>query len=125
MPDFNDYRLSKWRRLLIIREARTITLPGNQGTARVAYCPMCNTDMPVWRLQAHHIRPKSLHPHLAYDLDNGICLCLSCHMGIVHGGNSFRDLSEVGQWEFFVPSFDRYVDLAKNRRFNEANQSKI
>lgn len=30
-------------------------------------------------LHAHHIKPKSSHPELIYDLSNGIALCYRCH----------------------------------------------
>jgi hypothetical protein len=86
---------------------------------------MCNISMPTSKLQAHHIRPKSLYPEKAYLLDNGICLCILCHMHLVHGGNSFIDVVTVHQWRFFVPSFDRYVELSKNRRYNEKWQVRL
>jgi len=30
-------------------------------------------------LESHHTNPKSEYPELAYDLENGECLCLTCH----------------------------------------------
>lgn len=30
-------------------------------------------------LNSHHIKPKSEHPDLAYDVENGETLCISCH----------------------------------------------
>ncbi len=30
-------------------------------------------------MTAHHIYPKSLHFTLAYEVSNGVCLCLTCH----------------------------------------------
>lgn len=92
---------------------------------RRAFCVMCRTDYPTYRLQAHHVRPKSLYPNLAYSLANGVSLCLGCHMQIVHAGNSFVDIETVANWRFFVPAFDRHVRLAVNQRFNEANQERI
>jgi len=124
MSDFNEYRLTRWRRLLLLREVRDV-VAADGSVRRMSFCPMCSTTFPTYRLQAHHIRPKSVYPDRAYELANGICLCLRCHMGIVHGGNSFRDLSDVQQWRFFVPAFDRYVELAAVRRFNESNQYRL
>jgi hypothetical protein len=44
-------------------------------------CEMCgSTD----DLQAHHERPVKTHPHLQADLDNGICLCATCHKKYGH-----------------------------------------
>jgi HNH endonuclease len=124
MADLSQYKLTRWRRLLLLREVRDVTTPDG-STRRMSFCPMCGLTMPTYRLQAHHVRPKSRYPQLAYHLDNGICLCIGCHMHIVHAGNSFRDLAELHHWRFFVPSFDRYTDLAHVRHFNERNQPRL
>lgn len=103
MSEPTEYELSKWSRLIRLRE---------EGK-----CAMCQGGFSIWRLQAHHIRPKSLYPDLALLPENGIALCVGCHMHIVHGGNSFVDVTpEGGRWRFFVPAFDRYVGLADTRR---------
>ena len=129
MSEISEYRLTKWRRLLMVRDAIVIdtieTSAGVLKPVRSSWCPMCNTAYPGWRLQAHHIRPKSLYPDLALNLDNGIMLCLGCHMAITHSGNSFKDVEEIGQWKFFRPAFDRYVNLSSQRHFNEENQDRI
>ena len=41
-------------------------------------CLRCGTDRFV---EAHHIAPKSTHPELRFDLQNGIALCSTCHDG--------------------------------------------
>ena len=41
-------------------------------------CAICSS---VNNLHAHHIAPKAKHPELKYDLNNGIALCHTCHMG--------------------------------------------
>ena len=119
--EFSATKLTKWRRLLILREIRI-----NEYGYRTSFCPLCGNDFSPWALQAHHIRPKSLYPELAYELRNGIMLCLSCHMGLIHRNSSFNDMvKKVYHWKFFVPSFDRYVNAARQRRFNEANQHRV
>lgn len=39
-------------------------------------CLHCGTDQD---LHAHHKKPKSTHPELALDPDNGMTLCYRCH----------------------------------------------
>lgn len=74
-------------------------------------CVMCGGVFPVVSLQAHHIKPKSLYPMEALVLANGVILCVSCHMGVVHRGNSFKDITDPNAgWRFFKPSFERYVE---------------
>ena len=40
-------------------------------------CRNCGTSS--GRLEAHHIKPLAEYPELAFDLDNGIPLCVHCH----------------------------------------------
>ena len=125
MEKISEYRLTKWRRLLLLRDCAT-TGECNGKPVRSPWCAMCNTSHYGWRLQAHHIRPKSEYPELALELSNGIMLCLRCHMAITHGGNSFKDMQGgIAQWKFMRPAFDRYVGLKKARKFNEQNQHRI
>ena len=116
--EFNAYMLRKWRARILVRDC--IQLNG----VRHACCILCNNIFAVYKLQIHHIYPKSRYPSRAYDLYNGVCLCLACHMMTVHGGNSFEDVyKRKDHWRFFVPSFRRYVELSKVRQFNDEHQS--
>lgn len=123
MSELNTYWLTRWRRLLILRECRLVDF--GEASHRVSFCPLCDQATPTYRLEAHHIRPKATHPQLAYDLSNGICLCVLCHRHITHAGNTFRDIASGHHWRFLVPAFDRYVELAANRRYNQANQARV
>ena len=99
---------STWSRKIRIRDSR-----GGRGR-----CVICGGHFPIWRLQAHHIRPKALYPELATSMANGVSLCAGCHMGPVHSQNAVMDIKnsdvEAG-WRMFVPMFDRWVGLAVNR----------
>ena len=44
--------------------------------ARDKACRDCGAASP---LHAHHIKPRSMFPALAYDMANGVALCPSCH----------------------------------------------
>jgi len=41
-------------------------------------CARCGSSE---KIHAHHIAPKSKHPELKFDLNNGIALCQKCHTG--------------------------------------------
>ena len=113
--NFNEYQLSKWRRLALVRDGRIAGV--DQG-----YCCMCIETKETSEIEMHHIYPKSLHPEKAYLLDNAISLCLMCHQGIVHSERNNKDL---GNWRFFVPAFRYYQRLAAVRDFNIENQSRL
>jgi len=118
------YRLIKWRRCLVIRDARYI----RPGGDKLSTCVLCGPDTfhrPA-SMQAHHIKPKSLFPELALDLDNGVMLCTAHHLGIVHNNNSFQDIMSndiYAGWTNFVSMFKRWNDLSINKKFNEKNQA--
>lgn len=42
-------------------------------------CQLCGLFDKIW-LQAHHIKSKSKFPELMFNLNNGITLCLECHL---------------------------------------------
>lgn len=69
-PEFSSYYLSKWSRMVRIRDKCT--------------CQLCLNVFPSIELQAHHIFPKHKYPNLAYMLWNGISLCADCHLRVVH-----------------------------------------
>lgn len=82
---------------------------------------MCNRKINVWRLESHHIRPKSIFPELAYDLSNGIALCSVCHRFVVHGDNDL----EGGNWAKFVIMFSVPMRTNKFKKFHEENQPRV
>lgn len=109
-----DTELSRWSKLVRLRDG--------------GKCIVCGGKFDIWRLHAHHIRPKSLYPYLALRLSNGVAVCAGCHMGPVHRQNTYIDImvdsNECG-WRMFSPMFYRYVNLSEQRKFNSKNQSRI
>jgi len=47
------------------------------------FCERCETEKD---LQVHHEKPQKTHPGMALDPDNGIILCIECHMYKTHIG---------------------------------------
>jgi len=79
-------------------------------------------------LQAHHIYPKALYPDLALNLDNGIILCCSHHLGIVHNHNSSVDIKDYdweSGWKSWVVTFNRWNTMKDNFEFNRDNQHRL
>ncbi len=81
-------------------------------------CQVCGSeDSP----QAHHIKPKSTNPLMAYDLDNGITVCRDCHMRKFHVGNcSTKSLAErackvKATRKKFIPLRQTYRWYVKNQ----------
>jgi len=62
-------------------------------------CEICgSTD----NLHAHHVEPKSTNPAMAYDIENGMCLCSDCHHKRGHAGDcSPTRLGEIACRESF------------------------
>jgi len=83
---------------------------------------MCNVSPELDRLEVHHCYPKALFPERAYQLANGVTLCLRCHRGVVHAENTFDDR---GNWRRFLPAWRRLARLAGNRDFNTNQQGRI
>lgn len=115
----SDHMLTKWRRLLLLRDCELF------GDRRVPVCVMCRRPHYVSALQAHHIYPKSLYPDIALQLQNGVMLCLGCHQAVVHASDSFRDIETIHNWKRFVPMFNRWTGLAVNKRFETENQGRL
>lgn len=123
-----DYELTKWRRLLLLRDSREI-LPGGP---RLGVCAVCG-DQVYYRLpqlQAHHIYPKSLYPERALDLDNGVMVCAGHHQGVVHNHNADTDVTEperglMAGWRHYVDHFQRWNSLAAAARFNTTHQPRL
>lgn len=55
----------------------------------------CQTCGAKTNLEAHHIKQVIFHPHLIYDIDNGVTLCHDCHREIPVLRRS--DLEEVNE----------------------------
>ena len=96
----SDYWLSRWSTLVRMRDGYV--------------CYVCSNSYPSRQCQAHHVYPKSLYPHLAFHLDNGICVCVNCHMPVVH--------SSEDSWLKFTDFFKRPLRYVANVRFNEEHQ---
>ena len=81
-------------------------------------CYMCEEAADERRLMhAHHIRPKAEFPELAYNLDNGVCLCARCHIEVVH--------TSVSCPKKMYALFHRYVGYSKVTAFNDAYQARL
>ena len=83
---------------------------------------MCNVTPGLGRVETHHGYPKAIFPELAYQLSNGVTLCLRCHRGVVHAENTFDD---GGNWKRFLPMWRRLRLLVDNREFNTREQHRI
>jgi len=66
-----NIRFKKWREEVFERDDWTCQDCGERGC----------------ELHPHHILPLAEHPEFAYDIDNGITLCVPCHRKI-HGYKS-------------------------------------
>lgn len=75
----------------------------------------------VGTVEVHHIYPKSLYTEKAYDLDNGVSLCKSCHIISVHASSTF----DLSNWKTFVPLFRYMMRLSRFKNFNEKYQERI
>lgn len=107
MSKLDPYLLRKWSRFIKVRD---------EGV-----CQMCAVQPGAGRVESHHIMPKALYPHLAFDLANGVCLCVRCHKGVVHA----EKMRDEGNWIKFVPMFAMLMNTERVQDFNERRQSRI
>lgn len=119
VSELSRYKLTKWRRLLLLRDCEVF------GDKRIPVCVMCRRPHYTSALQAHHIWPKSVFPGQAYDITNGVILCLGCHQGVVHASNSFRDIAELENWRRFVPMFEAYATTGQRVEFAIGHQYRL
>ena len=65
-------------------------------------CEFCSSKIVV---QAHHLQDKQNHPDLAYEVTNGICLCVVCHKSFhywhrrLYGINSACTAEHLYEWQ--------------------------
>lgn len=66
-------------------------------------CRICHAKKSDSRLDAHHIYSKSKYPQFAYDIENGITLCYSCHLRVTHKEDNFisQFASMNRDWEIY------------------------
>lgn len=81
--------VSKWARMVK-------DIAGNK-------CVICGSTK---KLESHHVMPKSLHPELANDLNNGLCLCHQCHF-FYHGGSYTNDKGPSYYYKNYYSRVDR------------------
>ena len=126
-----EYQLTKWRRLLTVRDSRVINPKHpEEFQLRMGICALCGPQVyyQMSMLQAHHIYPKALHPEIALRLENGVMACASHHQGVIHNFNPGIDVQNKdwdSGWRNWVVHFQRWNNLAENRRFNDANQQRL
>jgi hypothetical protein len=101
----SDWDLTKWRRSCRIRDKVCIMCKCNDGS----------------KLQVHHCYPQSLFPEKALLLDNGVTLCLVCHIYVVHAASTF----DLTNWNDFTPLWRRYMKLKVIKNFNTKYQHRI
>ena len=67
----NNSKMKIWRELVFLR---------NNFTCQNPNCFYCNNKRGGILLHPHHIKPLSLFPELAFDINNGITYCAEFHL---------------------------------------------
>ena len=73
--DYNDPKYKAWRTAVYVRDKFTCRLCGSKHKRK---------------LNAHHIRRWADHPHLRFEVSNGITLCYSCHQKTIGREEQFE-----------------------------------
>jgi predicted restriction endonuclease len=86
-----DYRI--WRAKIVRRDKR---------------CVVCGS---IKNRQAHHLNAGSYFPNDRFKIDNGVCLCSSCHIQFHNNfKNSFRE-------KCTKKDFLNFIDLVKYLKY--------
>ena len=88
--------VSKWARMVK-------DIAGNR-------CAICGSSE---KLEAHHIEPRSLRPDLVNDLNNGLCLCHTCHYWY-HDGSYTNDNLQHVSYSYLRPEQKARYDMVKD-----------
>ena len=89
-----------WRKLVFKRDGYTCADCGKRGSY----------------IQAHHIFRKSLFPHLALVVENGVTLCKECHLKIRHceEKHAARYLAKIGSTIAPIVFYESRADAEKD-----------
>ena len=79
-----------WQGGITEKSCRDVLYPGYKDWRKAVYrrdgfaCQVCGcTESGL--LRAHHIKPRSGHPDLLLDINNGVTVCDACHKDIHYG----------------------------------------
>jgi 5-methylcytosine-specific restriction endonuclease McrA len=101
---YSEYYLAKWSRYIRIRDN--------------FICQMCLEKATSKRkIQAHHLDRKYDCPEKALDLNNGVSLCETCHLRIVHSTHKNHKQFRV--------IFKRVVSWKRNEEFERKYQDRL
>lgn len=103
--DFDTYLLRKWSLFIRYRDRKI--------------CQLCHNPYEIHELHAHHIQPKGYAEFapFAYQLSNGIALCVHCHLAVVHSTDE--------NWRQFYQLFWNQNRQRGRHKFNEFYQDRI